>query len=278
MRLHMALLAAAAAALGAGGARAATVEIKDAVARVTVIPEARNDIKVEVVKPNSRLPLSMRTMGDRTILDGDLGHNRIRNCRGSADRTVVEVRGLGDFAWNDMPQVVIHTPRDVKVDAGGAVFGSVGRSASIDLGNSGCGDWTVANVEGEAKISQAGSGDTRMGSAGSAKFRLAGSGDVATGEVKGGLDITIAGSGNAAVKSIAGPLTVSVAGSGDVAIAGGRATEMRVTVAGSGDVDFHGVADSLKARIAGSGDVRANEVRGQVSKTILGSGSVRVGG
>lgn len=279
MRRHMALLAAvAAAALSAGGARAATVEIKDAVARVTVIPEARSDIKVEVVKPNSRLPLTMRTMGDRTILDGDLGHNKIHNCRGQGEGVVVEVRGEGAFGWNDMPQVVIHTPKDVKVDAGGGVFGSVGRAASLDLGNSGCGDWTLANVEGEAKISQAGSGDTRMGSAGSAKFRLAGSGDVAAGDVRGGLDITIAGSGNAAVKSISGPLSVNIAGSGDVTIGGGRASDMRVTVAGSGDVDFHGVADSLKARIAGSGDVRAKEVHGQVSKTILGSGSVKVGG
>jgi hypothetical protein len=62
-----------------------------------------------------------------------------------------------------MPQVVIHTPRDVKVSAGGAVFGSVGRSATLDLDNAGCGDWTIANVEGTAKVSQAGSGDTRMG-------------------------------------------------------------------------------------------------------------------
>jgi len=273
----MALLAAAA-AFGAGGAQAATLEIKDAVARVTVIPEARSDIKVEVTRPNAKLPLTMRVTGDRTILDGDLGHNRIRNCRGAGENASVEVRGVGEVGWNDMPQVVIHMPRDVKVDAGGAVFGSVGRAASLDLGNSGCGDWTLANVEGVAKVSQAGSGDTRMGSAGAAKFRLAGSGDVAAADVKGGLDITIAGSGSANVKSIAGPLTVSIAGSGNVNVNGGRASEMRVTVAGSGDVDFRGAADSLKARIAGSGDVRANEVRGEVSKQILGSGSVKVGG
>ena len=50
-----------------------------------------------------------------------------------------------------MPQVVIRTPRDVNVDAGGAVFGSVGRSASLDLGNAGCGDWTIANVDGRRR-------------------------------------------------------------------------------------------------------------------------------
>lgn len=276
MRLQTALLAAAA-ALSAGAAQAASVEIKDAVARVTVVPEDRSDIRVEVIRANDKLPLQVRSLGDRTIVDGDLDR-KIRNCRGSGERASVDVRGAGSFSYDEMPQVVIRTPRDVKVDAGGAVFGAVGRSATLDLDNAGCGDWTVANVQGVAKISQAGSGDTRMGSSGELRVRVAGSGDVAAAEVKGGLDISIAGSGSASVRSITGPLEVSIAGSGDVVIGGGRATTMKVSVAGSGDVDFRGTADSLRARIAGSGDVHANEVTGEVSKTIMGSGSVNVGG
>jgi len=276
MRLQ-AILLAAGAAFTAGAANAATVEIEDAVARVTVVPENRSDIKIEVITPNARLPLTVRTMGDRTVLDGNL-RRRIRSCRSSGERSWVYVRGLGEVGWANMPQVVIRTPRDVKVEAGGAVFGSVGRSASLELGNSGCGDWTIANVEGSARVSQAGSGDTRMGSSGTLKVRVAGSGDVAAADVKSGLDINIAGSGSASIRAVNGPLEVSIAGSGDVEIGGGRATTMKVSVAGSGDVDFRGAADSLRARIAGSGDVHANEVKGEVSKTIMGSGSVRVGG
>lgn len=275
MRLQTILLAAAA-VLSAGAAQAASVEIKDAVARVTVVPENRSDIKVEVISPNPKLPLSVRSLAGRTIVDGDLDR-KIRNCRGSGERASVDVRDVGNFSYAEMPQVVIHTPRDVQVEAGGAVFGAVGRSASLDLGNSGCGDWTVANVEGAAKISQAGSGDTRMGSAGSLKIRVAGSGDVATADVKSGLDISIAGSGSAHVRSASGPLEISVAGSGDVDIGSGQVTAMKVAIAGSGDVDFGGSADSLKARIAGSGDVTAAEVKGEVSKTVMGSGSVRIG-
>lgn len=276
MRLQLVLLAAAA-TLAAGAAQAASIEVKDAVARVTVVPEARNDIKVEIVRQNPSLPLEIRTLGDRTIVDGDLDR-RIRSCRSSGGESWVEVRGVGRVAWADMPQVVIRTPRDVKIETGGAVFGAIGRSASLNLGNSGCGDWTIANVEGDAKVSQAGSGDTRMGASGSLKVRVAGSGDVAAADVRGGLDISIAGSGSASVKSISGPLEVSVAGSGDVSIGGGRATEMKVSVAGSGDIDFRGTADSLRARIAGSGDVHASEVKGEISKSIMGSGSVRIGG
>lgn len=275
MRLQIALLAAAA-ALSAGAAQAASVEVKDAVARVTVIPEARSDIKVEIVRPNARVPLTIRSLGDRTIVDGDL-ERRVRSCRGSGEGASVEVRGVGQIPWTEMPQVVIHTPRDVRIDASGAVFGAIGRSASLDLDNAGCGDWTIANVEGEARISQAGSGDTRMGSSDGLKVRVAGSGDVAAADVKGGLDINIAGSGSAAIRSITGPMEVSVAGSGDVTVGGGHATEMRVSIAGSGDIDFRGVADSVRARVAGSGDIHVREVKGAITKTVMGSGSVQVG-
>lgn len=276
MRFSLMLPAAVAACAVAGAANAASVEIKDAVARVTVVPENRADVKVEFLTTNPRLPLQVRSFGGRTIVDGDLGR-RIRNCRGSGQNVRVEVRGVGEIPWRDMPQVVIRTPRDAQVEAGGAVFGSVGRSDALQLGNAGCGDWTVANVEGRLKLSQAGSGNTRTGAAGEARIRVAGSGDVWTAEIRGPLDVDIAGSGNVSVASLSGPLEVKVAGSGDVKVAGGHATTMSVAIAGSGDVDFGGVADSLKARIAGSGDVRAREVRGPISKAIMGSGGVIVG-
>lgn len=276
MRLPIVLLAASAATLAAGAAQAASVEIKDAVARVTVVPEARSDIKVEVVRSNPRLPLQVRSFGGKTIVDGNLDR-KIRDCRGGGERSRVYVRNVGEVSWADMPQVVIHTPRDAEVSAGGAVFGSVGRSASLELGNAGCGDWTVGNVEGRLRLSVAGSGDTRTGTAGEAKLRMAGSGDVATADVRGPLDVDIAGSGDVTVASVGGPLNVHVAGSGDVKVLGGHAADMRVAVAGSGDVSFNGVADSLKATIMGSGDVHVREVRGAISKTVMGSGGVRVG-
>lgn len=275
MRLQLALLAAAA-ALAGGAAHAQTVDIRDAVARVTVIPENRNGVKVEVVSANNRIPLDVRTSGDRTVIDGQLDR-RIRNCRGDGERSSIEVRGVGDIAWRDMPQIVIRTPRNTRIYAGGAVFGSVGRSTSLTLNNAGCGDWTVANVEGELRLRQAGSGDTRAGNAGSAHINIAGSGDLAAADIKGALEVDIAGSGDVMVKSVNGPLEVSIAGSGDVTVAGGRASSMSVSIAGSGDVNFGGSTQTLKARIAGSGDVKAREVKGEISKSVIGSGSIIIG-
>lgn len=275
MRLPTAFLAATA-ALAAGGAQAASVDVRDAVARVTVIPEDRSDVRVEVLKTHPGLPLQVRTIGDRTIIDGDL-ERRIRGCNGDGERAVVRVNDVGEVAYRDMPQVVIRTPRAADVEVSGAVFGTVGRSASLEFGAAGCGDWAIANVEGDLRLSQAGSGDIRAGRAASARLRTAGSGDITTAAIAGPLSVDIAGSGDVDAASVAGELNVKIAGSGGVDVRGGRASKMNVSIAGSGDVNFDGVADSLTARVAGSGDIHAREVRGEISRAILGSGDVTVG-
>lgn len=276
MRLLTAMTAASALALIAGAANAATVEVKDAVARVVVIPENRQDIKVEFLTTNPSLPLQVRSMGGKTIVDGDLDR-KIRSCHSEGSTARVSIAGVGDVAYADMPQVVIRTPKDARIEAGGAVFGSVGKTASLELSNAGCGDWTVGNVAGKMTINVAGSGDTSTGSSGEAALRVAGSGDVRTQAINGGLEISVAGSGDVNVTSIAGPLTVKIAGSGDVNIHGGKASEVNASIAGSGNVDFGGVAGSLKAKIAGSGDVHVKSVTGEISKAIVGSGNVSVG-
>eukprot|EP01030_Chromulinospumella_sphaerica_P025847 gene25847-26012_t len=60
MRTILTLGVAAAALLGATAAQAASVEFKDAVARVVVIPEDRADVKVEFLTTNPGLPLTVR--------------------------------------------------------------------------------------------------------------------------------------------------------------------------------------------------------------------------
>lgn len=301
MRVVLALGAAGAAILAAGAAQAApSVEIKDAVARVVVVPQARGDVKVVIKSTNPGLPLTVRTEGDKTIVDGDLdrpiGGDKIKNCMNINGRVSVSVVGVGKVAWDAMPEVIIYTPMDAKVGASGAVFGSIGRTEALQLSNAGCGDWTVGNVAGELKVNLAGSGDTKAGSAGVARINLAGSGDttlggvggdltvkiagsgdVTAGPVGGGLSVSTGGSGDTEVASVAGAVTTSTAGSGDVIIRGGRASSLSVSTAGSGDVLFAGTAGTVSAKIAGSGDVRVAQVSGAISKSIVGSGEVVVG-
>lgn len=278
MRSLLLIGAVSALAFSAVAAQAATkLEIRDAVTRVIVVPEARGDVKVEVQKRHPGLPMRMWVEGDTVKIDGDLGHNAIRNCHSMGGRTDVNVRDQGEIDYDDMPVLLVRAPMDVKIKTAGAVFGEIRNAGSVELGNAGCGDWKVGDVAGRMSLHQAGSGDTQAGRAGSLEIRIAGSGDVETGPVGGDVDINIAGSGDAHVASVGGRLSGKVAGSGDIAVDSGRASEMTAQIAGSGDVRFGGVAATLKASIAGSGDVSADRVEGAVDRRVIGSGGVYIG-
>ncbi|WGM38805.1 DUF2807 domain-containing protein [Caulobacter sp. NIBR1757] len=281
MRLIATLgLAALAIAATAGAAsakdREPRVVIKNAVARVTVVPQDRADVQVVVKTHDPRLVLTVEKRGDRTIIDGDLKWNKIRNCRGTAETASADVRDVGTVQYKDMPEVIIYTPRDVDLGSSGAVWGYIGRANSVNFGNAGCGDWTIANVTGELDISQAGSGDVLAGDAGGLDLSVAGSGDIKLKAVTGKADISIAGSGNVIMGSLNGDLDVSIAGSGDIRIFAGRASNLDVSVAGSGDVRFAGEATKVDATFMGQGDLWVTKA-GSVDKTVMGQGAVHVG-
>lgn len=266
-----------AALLAATGAAAEPkLEIKEAVARVTIVPEDRSDIVVQVVRSNGAFPLSVSRIGDQVMVSGNLGWRSV-NCNGMFGRRQVTVIGLGTVNDANMPVVEVHTPRMVSVKASGAVFGSIGRGAGVTLVNAGCGDWSVANQSGPLHLSLAGSGDVHAGTAATTEIALSGSSDVFMRTAHGGLTARISGSGDVTADEVDGPLQANVTGSGDVKVSGGAVSDMKVVVAGSGDVRFGGVAQSLDASIAGSGDISAAKVMGLVAKHISGSGDVTVG-
>jgi hypothetical protein len=275
MRLQMLLLAAAA-AMSAGAAQAASVDVRDAVVRVTVIPEDRSDVQVEVLNPNPELPIEVRTLAGRTTVDGGL-HKRIRNCSGSGEKTRIGVRGVGTVTWNEMPHLVIHTPRAVVVSANGAVQGDIGRSASVDLDNSGCSHWTIADSQGDVAISESGAGAIRMGAADRLKVDLSGAANIHATSLRQGLDAELSGAGGVNVDQFAGVLSAEVSGFGKVKVAGGRASVIRAEVSGVGGVEFGGSADSLDAEISGVGSVKVKQVTGSVRKSVSGLGRVSVG-
>lgn len=268
------------------------VEIRHAVARVAVIVEDRTDVAVEVEQGASGLPaVQVTRVGNEVRIDGGLRRggffNRgdgIRECRQGPDNAQrpgdgasVEVRGHGRINLSDAPLIVIRTPRQVDVSASGAVFGSVGRGAtSVELGNSGCGTWNVANTEGPVSLSIAGSGDLRAGTSTSLEINIAGSGSASAG-VTHDLDVSIAGSGDVTVAQIEGPMDVSIAGSGDVVVRNGTSPDVSISIMGSGDVNFGGVAVDVDVSIAGGGDVTIARATGSVSRSIAGGGDIRIG-
>lgn len=269
--------AAALAATTAGAVQAQELEIKDAAARVIVIPEARRDIQVTVTRGAPGLPpLQVRQLRSGVEIDGDL-KRRIEGCDGRNGVESVRVRGVGRIPVEELPVITARVPMDADVSSNGAVWGSVGRTNSLELGSAGCGSWRAANVAGDAEISQAGSGDIMVGSSRRTEANLAGSGDLRLGPVAGSLEANIAGSGDIRVASVAGGVEANIAGSGDVVVESGRSGAVSASIAGSGDVRVMGGATSLTASIMGSGDVHVQHVSGPVRRSVMGSGDVIVG-
>jgi hypothetical protein len=261
----------------AGAARAApSLQIRGAAARVTIVPERRSDVQVLILRANSRLPLRVRASGGHVQITGDV-NRRVRACGGPGQAMGVDLWGRGPIAWNALPVLVVRMPPDVRVSVGDAVFGAIGRSASVDFTNQGCGDWAIANVRGRLRLDQAGAGVSRAGVATSADLSVAGSGRIATRAIAGGLTAVSSGSGDIQVGGISGPVDVRVAGTGDISILGGRATHMEVSIAGSGDVRMSGSAQTLTAAVTGSGEVVAAHVAGKVVRRVFGPGAVRIG-
>lgn len=275
MRRIIAIAASTLALTAAGGANAASVEIRDAVARVTVVPEDRGDIKVEFLSRNAKLPMEVRTVGSDVIVDGGLAH-RIRSCS-RGDRPHAWVWGVGEVAGDAVPQIVIHTPRAVRLASSGAVFGAIGRAGSVRLRDSGCSAWTLADVQGDVSVEESGAGVVRMGAVGRLDVRLSGAADIHAVRVRQGMTASLSGKGGLQVEDLAdGPMDARVSGLGRVRVAQGRASNVRAQVSGMGGVDFGGSAGGLDAEISGVGTVHVRQVTGQVTKAISGIGHVSI--
>lgn len=284
----VALAAAASPAL----AKEPSVEIRYAVARVAVVVEDRADVAVEVEQGSSRLPrVEVSRHGDEIRVNGGLrrrggwmsGGDGINEChdgpsgRPAGEGAQVNVRGIGRVNVADAPLIVIRTPRNVDVNASGAIYGSVGRGArSLDLGHGGCGRWDVANVDGPMSLSIGGSGDIRAGTSSKLEVSIGGSGSVTAGATRD-LDVSIGGSGDVAVARLDGPMDVSIGGSGDVEVRAGTSPDVSISIAGSGDVNFAGVAGDVDVSIVGGGDVTIARATGSVSRSIMGGGDIRIG-
>lgn len=276
-KLWIAGAATLAMAASTGAAQAQGLDIENAAARLVVIPEARSDIQVTVTPGSAKLPpLEVRRNRAGVEVDGDL-RRRIDGCDGRNGAQSVRVRGVGSIPVSQLPLITARVPLDAEVGAGGAVFGSIGRSRTLELSHAGCGELRAANVAEKAEVSSAGSGTVHVGSSREASVSLAGSGDVFLGAVAGPLSASIAGSGDVRAVSVAGAVDASIAGSGDVIVESGRTGAVSASIVGSGDVRVAGVAASVDASVMGSGDVRVGQVTGSIRRNLAGSGDVIVG-
>jgi len=256
MKTLITLAVLAAAAGSPALASAAELHLKDMIANVQIIPEARSDIQVTVTRTYAGLPplKITRTADGGVLVDGGLAH-RLHTCGGLRN---VSLFGKPMIPKNAAPQLVVHAPLDLSIRANGRVEGQVGNARALTMDVGGCGDWKVGDVAGRLSLDASGLGDVRVGRTGQATVSLSGLGDV---------DLA----------SVDGPLNIEASGMGDVLVRGGHATVMKASLSGMGDLSFKGVADSLDADASGMGEINVAKVTGPVRKSRSGLASIHVG-
>ena len=145
---------------------------------------------------------------------------------------------------------------DVRLSVGRCgdwVVGNVDGDVNLRIGGSG-NVWTGRSEA--LNVSLGGSGDVRAAAANNVVVRIGGSGDVRVREVNGNANISIAGSGDVVLSDgRIDELDVRIAGSGDVR-AGGVVKDLGVSIVGSGDVSVDVLTGNVSRRIIGSGEVR----------------------
>jgi hypothetical protein len=261
----------------AGSAGAASLEIRNAALRVVVIPEARSDVSVSVLKTHPKLPLRVRTgLSGQAVVDGGrllppFGWQPIW-----CDAGGVHVWGVGRVAYADLPQILVRMPLEAQVSAGGGVFGAVSRSNRLDLEVSGCGAWTVGNVRDHLAVRSSSSATVRTGTAGQMALEASGSGLIVTRAAGDGLDAALSGSGAITVEQASGAIRMRDSGSGEITVNGGQASNVDAGVSGSGDIQFNGAAEDLRADLSGSGQINAGSVSRRLDVDISGSGDMAV--
>jgi hypothetical protein len=281
--LKTALVASAFALAGAGfatGAQAAgpTVRLDHLVARVIVIPEARNTINAEV-RNSGRGGLAKPTLtvtGDEMTVSGGVSNSKLHSCHVRGGGHGVSFGLFNHVSEDDLPVITIRTPMSVNIVADGAVEGEVGASHALSLSQKRCGAWKVGDVADKFEYDLEGMGDVNAGAVGSTVLRLEGMGDIRI-KSTGALDAGMQGMGDVVVEQVNGPVHASLQGMGDLKIRGGHATEFTASLEGMGDIHFEGVADTVDASAQGMGDITIAKATGEVHKSQSGFSQVKVG-
>jgi len=248
------------------------VDIRHAAARVTLTPEDRTDIAVEVTNPGHAPMPAIALEGTTVVVDGHL-RGRVSNCR---DDGGARLEGYGDFALADLPQIVIHAPKAVVLAASGDVTTAIGASQSLDATFTGCGGNEIGDVAGPLHLKLIGAGHAHTGAAQGLNLELAGASGVTVGAVTDHADIQSGGAGNITLASLTGSLNAQGGGVGELNINGGQITEAHVEIAGVGNTKINAPVQSLNAVIMGVGNVEVNAPVHDLDAQIMGPGAVRV--
>lgn len=277
-------LAAAAVSLVAAPAAAETfnttsVDIVHAAANVTVIPEDRANVDVQITAGGGRVAAPQARMtAEGLVIDGGL-RNRFRGCTNNlTGQTIARIRGIGNVPREQLPRITLRVPRTLDLTAAGAVYTEIGASSGGDVVMSGCGDTDIAATSGALNVTLNGSGDIDAAAVGGAlAATVNGSGSLNVERASGQATLRLNGSGDLVVGNVGGGLNAQLAGSGSLRT--GAARGARLVLNGSGDVNAGAITGALDADLTGSGTMRVASVDGaSADLNLTSSGSLIVNG
>ena len=272
MRVLLGTGAAALAVAMAGQSAAAELVLDDAVARVVVIPEARADIQVEVAPGRNGAPaVRVSRSGDTVTVSGG---SRIKMCNFDQDgESWLMLKGGDRIEMDDIASVTVRAPRDVRISGGGgAILGSIGRSQTLNIEQSGCANWTAADVAGPLTAEMSAGANLRAGSTPSARLSADSGGAVRVVRADR-LEATATAGG--AVKAVsAGVVEATATGGGVVSIDGGSSRSLTGTATGGAHIRHKGQVGELEANASGGAVIRVAHASRVLSSSSHGGSSV----
>jgi hypothetical protein len=166
----------------------ASLRVVNAAARVVVIPEDRPDISLIMRRGRGAFaPLRTHRLGPIVVVDGGIREGgraskpAFPGRGGCGSGQTVKVAGRA-FRRADLPVIVARVPKDVRIAAGGLVFGEIGPAASLSLTTTGCGDWKVGPVAGPVDVSSQGGGRVEIAGRPAQRLRRSGAAGAGHGE------------------------------------------------------------------------------------------------
>ncbi len=264
--------------------RGPSVAIYDLAGQVTVEPAPAGDVVVEVTRGGSdgaRLRIEKGPLGSWQTLRVVFPAHRVLYGEARSWGTSIDVTEDGRF--DDQRLIGLDAPRH-KVTVSGRGSGlaahadlrvrmPAGRTLALFLG---VGAVTVANVDGDLRVSAASASVTTKGTRGSLSLE-SGSGELRVRDASG--DVLLdTGSGGAHVRGVRGERLSLDTGSGDVTVLDADVERLHADT-GSGGVEIADVRAPEIALDSGSGSVRLDLLRGPLRSIAIdtGSGGVTLG-
>ncbi len=215
-----------------------SLELEEIAARLTVIPESRNDIALTIM-PSGLLPQpDIQHQGNHLLISGGLQLSRYPCLKRYGGQGAVSVPRYGDIPLQDLPEIIARVPYSIDLSVHGLVLAEIGPSSGGMLENHGCGDVYIEDASGP-------------------------------------LDVALYGYGDIDVGQVDGPITAELFGFGEMRLDSARAA--RLELIGMGNLIGGEFAESVVARLQGEGDMRLEHLGNGAELKSSGTGEMSLG-